>query len=91
MKDIIFLNLGGHPTNLGGLPQIKYEKFHIWGVPPNEPLQYCRHRCNLDFIIICFGIFLRRRCPGQSFKVEGLKFGIKVGSDSLICTWGYDF
>ena len=44
----------------------------------------------LDFIII-FCIFLRRQCPGQSFKVEGLKFGIKVGSDSLICTWGYDF
>ena len=42
-------------------------------------------------IIIFYYFFLRRRCPGQSFIVEGLRFGRKVGSDSLICTWGYDF
>ena len=51
-------------------------------VPPKEHAS-----AQLQFRIF----FLRRRCPGQSFIVEGLKFGKKVGSDSLICTWGYDF
>ena len=30
--------------------------------------------------------FLRRRCPGQSIIVEGLKIGMKVQSDRVICT-----
>ena len=50
--------------------------------------EYCRHRCNFRFY---YYYFHRRRCPGQSFIVEGLKFRKKVRSDSLICTWGYDF
>ena len=41
--------------------------------------------CNFGFS------FLLRRCPGQSFIVEGLNFGKKVGSDRLICIWDYEF
>ena len=36
-------------------------------------------------------LFLRRRCPSQCIIVKGLKIGMKVQSDRLICTWGYDF
>ena len=59
--------------------------------PPNIVPPKGKASAQAAILDCIFCIFLRRRCPGQSFIVEGLRIGRKVGSDNLICTWGYDF